>query len=212
MVEAWAQAEDQNKPLLPILPIIVYHGKKTWKKRDLVDYFEGMDSLLIPFIPSFDYILVDMKDLTDEEILSMNAGLLINTLLLFKHYGEKDYIKTFVNRLFSGLEPFIRDNTSRNKISNFVVYLWKTSEIEDEEFSTLLNQLPDPLKRTTMTTYQQIIEKGIAKGKIEGKMEAFDEVIANAFHNGLEIELISSITGLSSEQVRKRIADLGLKK
>ncbi|MDB4285741.1 Rpn family recombination-promoting nuclease/putative transposase [bacterium] len=214
MVEAFFQAIENKEPLQVIIPIIVYHGKQRWKKRRLESYFKDIDPLLLPFIPSFDYLLTDLNELSDEDIMAMNAGLLINTLLLFKHYGEDDYIRTSIQTLFVGTEPFASKAPSRNKIISFLVYLWTTSGIEEEEFSKLLDRLPKMIKNATMTTYQSIIEKGKKEGKKEGKREGFREkenqMISNAIKESLDLEFISRLTGLSVDELKQRIAELGL--
>ncbi|MEM9723268.1 MAG: hypothetical protein AAGA10_28625 [Bacteroidota bacterium] len=61
-----------------------------------------------------------------------------------------------------------------------------------------------------MTTYQQIIQKGKIEGRIEGKIENQNLMITNAFSKGLELSLISEITGLTEEELQDRIKELGL--
>ena len=61
-----------------------------------------------------------------------------------------------------------------------------------------------------MTTYEQIIQKGEARGIQKGKIEKENLMITNAFKKGLDISLISEITGLREEEVKDRIKDLGL--
>jgi len=53
-----------------------------------------------------------------------------------------------------------------------------------------------------MTTYEQILW--------EGKLEHQSMVLTNAYRKGLEIALIAELTGLTTEEVLKRIRELGL--
>jgi len=53
-----------------------------------------------------------------------------------------------------------------------------------------------------MTTYEQILW--------EGKLELQNVVIINAYRKDLEIALIAELTGLTTEEVLKRIRELGL--
>jgi len=53
-----------------------------------------------------------------------------------------------------------------------------------------------------MTTYEQILW--------EGKLEHQSMVIINAYRKDLEIALIAELTGLTTEEVLKRIRELGL--
>ena len=57
MLRIWEQNLSQNEKLTPILPIIIYHGKNEWKKKDLRQYFtenEVLDANLMRFLPQFD--------------------------------------------------------------------------------------------------------------------------------------------------------------
>ncbi|KAA6343205.1 hypothetical protein EZS27_009111, partial [termite gut metagenome] len=46
------------------------------------------------------------------------------------------------------------------------------------------------------------IEKGKMEGKIEGKIERNKEIVLNAHRSALPVETISSITGLSQEEIQ----------
>lgn len=47
------------------------------------------------------------------------------------------------------------------------------------------------------------LEKGMEKGKIEGQMEEKFRIASNALKQGLPLEIISQLTGLSIEEIRK---------
>ena len=55
MLEIWESNLQKKQPLLPIVPIILYHGEKNWKVRPMTTYFKGIDSALYPYIPNFNY-------------------------------------------------------------------------------------------------------------------------------------------------------------
>jgi predicted transposase YdaD len=58
-----------------------------------------------------------------------------------------------------------------------------------------------------MTTYDQLIEKGLQKGKIEGKQEgirvAQREIILKGYDKGLSISFLVSLSGLPKEEVNE---------
>ncbi|MDP5171242.1 MAG: Rpn family recombination-promoting nuclease/putative transposase [Bacteroidia bacterium] len=218
MVEAWEQRIKNKQPLKLIVPIIVYHGKKKWTLRPFHRYFAAVGKEFLPFIPQFDYHLTDLRQWSDEALIDLQAGLLINTFLLFKHHGEDEYLKKSIRTLFISVENYAKDETQRNLILSFFVYLWTTSDLKDKQFIKLIEQLPQDLTKETMTTYEQILHRGELKGelkgkvegKIEGKIEKENLVISNAFANGFSIETIAMLTELSQEEVQARIISLGL--
>jgi predicted transposase/invertase (TIGR01784 family) len=61
-----------------------------------------------------------------------------------------------------------------------------------------------------MSTYDCLIEKGIGKGIEQGIEQKTIDVIKNCVKNGLEIPMISNISGLSEERVMEIIKSLGL--
>ncbi len=51
--------------------------------------------------------------------------------------------------------------------------------------------------------YQEIIAEGEAKGRAEGSQEKAKQIAKNLLNEGMEIELIARVTGLSVEQVEQ---------
>ncbi len=58
----------QCEKLVPVIPVILYHGKEKWKVRRFEEYFEDIDKILYRFIPSFEYMLTDLSAYSNEEI------------------------------------------------------------------------------------------------------------------------------------------------
>ncbi|MDL1968890.1 MAG: Rpn family recombination-promoting nuclease/putative transposase [Deltaproteobacteria bacterium] len=70
MARIWVQAlkEGKARPLPPIIPLVIYHGKVKWKIGlefcNLFDLPEGFEN----FVPNFQYMLCDLSSYSDEEI------------------------------------------------------------------------------------------------------------------------------------------------
>ena len=93
LVETWQEQRKQKQALTPIIPIVVYHGVRKWHKRDLSSYFgKSLPQSLLPYLPHFDYILTNVRALSDEQILELKKGLLINTLLMLKQIWEPQFV------------------------------------------------------------------------------------------------------------------------
>ena len=54
------------------------------------------------------------------------------------------------------------------------------------------------------------IQKGEARGIQKGKIENQNLMITNAFKDGFDISVIARLTGLTEEEVKDRIKELGL--
>lgn len=217
MLEVWEQDRKQKGTLSPIIPIIVYHGKRKWPDRRFQDYFPPLAPSLVEYLPLFSYQLTDLSKWTDEALLQLNADLLINALLLLKHQGDDAYTRKSIKTLFRNTESLLVQTENRNLIVSFFVYLYQTSEIKQEEFSALLHQLPPTTKRVTMTTYESILlagkekgleeglKEGLQKGLQKGKIEKENLIIKNALSKQLPLQLIAELTELSIQEIKQRI-------
>ena len=50
--------------------------------------------------------------------------------------------------------------------------------------------------------YQEILQEGIQEGQQKGRQEGRQEMILKMLQEGVEIELIARVTGLSIEQIQ----------
>ena len=54
-----------------------------------------------------------------------------------------------------------------------------------------------------MSTYDQILQAGIEKGRAEGIEKGIEKTILNAYDNGVSLDLTQLITGESAEKVKE---------
>lgn len=163
MLDAWTeQLHQNNKKLNPIIPILLYHGKQGWKKRDFDSYFgKKLPESILPFLPRFDYIFTHVTDMSDEQILELGTGLLINTFLMLKHIHDPDFIMQNAELIFINLtEP----HSQQDFIVLVLAYFYKNSQLAEEKIKYFIETLPKALNKTAMTTYDLIQNKGIELG------------------------------------------------
>ena len=68
LLKIWEANSKQAERLIPVIPLILYHGKETWKVRRFSDYFEVADEVFYRFIPEFEYLLTDLSGYSNEDI------------------------------------------------------------------------------------------------------------------------------------------------
>ena len=197
LVETWQEQRQQKQHLTPIIPIVVYHGLRKWHKRDLSSYFgKGLPQSFLPFLPRFDYILTNVRALSDEQILELKKGLLINTLLMLKHIWEPQFVLEHPDLIFIHLET--QNLEVRNFVVSLLAYLFKNTEIERETANRFIKHLPTDLNQNAMSTYDMIQAEGIEKGA-ELKER---EVIKNLWAlQEFSLEKIALLSGTSLERV-----------
>ncbi len=156
----------------------------------------GLPPSLLPYLPRFDYILTNVRALSDEQILELKKGLLINALLMLKHIWEPKFVLEHPELIFIHLEP------KNQQVSDFIVsllaYLFKNAEIERETINRFIKHFPDNLNHKAMSTYDMIQAEGIEKG-VELKEREF---IKNLWSfQEFSLEKIALLSGTSLERV-----------
>lgn len=194
-----------------IIPVIYYHGKEVWKQEKNASFFKDFPESLHSFIPEFDRIFIDLKTLSEKEILSisnslMKATLRIHLLRLMKQIEEGEFRRVF--------EEFRTDKYG-NYLGSIIVYSLQNLNISSEEMNTFIDEFPEPIKSETMTIAEQLYRKGVKEGKEQGVQEGLEkgmqlgiekaqfEIIVKSFENGASIDFISSITGLPESKIKE---------
>ena len=215
-LEIWTKQLENKINLTPVIPIVFYHGKTTWKTRSLTEYFPIQKKALERFIPDFDYLLTDLSNATDTELLQIERHFLRNILLVMKHRAETDYFLENPSLIFEYLEG---DTSSQgSKIVQIYVYLLQSTDFTTQQIEAFHNKLNSTVKNITMSGYDVLIRKGKAEGKIEGKAEGIllgeeqkkIQTIKIGYEEGISVSLLAKINECTEEEVIVILKNLGL--
>jgi len=186
----------QTERLMPVIPVILYHGKEEWKARRFREYFEGIDEVFFRFIPEFEYLLTDLSCYSNEEIKEKafrRVSLQIAMLLMrniFDEKGLEDKLKGF----FGIGRHYFEEEDGLRFLESVIRYLYSSTEIEVGKVINTIKEISEKGGEISMTTAAKLIEKG----KIEGKMEGLKEAIE------IGLELKYGVEGLKLlERIRK---------
>jgi len=145
----------QKKKLSPIVPIVIYQGKKRWKIRDLSTYFgKSIPESLLRYLPQFDYHLTHVNALSDEVILALGKSLLVNALFMMKYIRQPDFIIQHPQQIFTGLDE---DGSPEDFFQVLLVYFVKNTELAPAQVREFIEILPKALNKAAMSTYEKII-------------------------------------------------------
>ena len=93
VLKIWdAYLKDNPRANLPVVvPIVVYHGqtKWPWSERLSKSLINVSNEALKPYIPDFEFILVDLSQYSDDELKGI--VMLQAALLLFKYVSHPDF-------------------------------------------------------------------------------------------------------------------------
>lgn len=217
LLEIWDRDVKNKKPLTPVIPIVIYHGKTKWKIREFKTYFKGISKELWRYLPSFSYELTDLSGYSPEDIKKTHAGLLINALLALQFGNSVDFIRKNFRLFFHDENGSLNEASNRNFLQLIIVYLFKNSEFSTAEAKQLLTTISEPIKKDVMNTYEKLLAEGKAEGKaigkaegkaegrMEGRMEGLElkeyEVVKKAFHKNRTASEIADWLDIPVEKV-----------
>lgn len=151
-----------------ILPILIYHGKEKWQDKSFTDLFELPDKQLHEFIPSINYLLINLKQHPDDQLETIEMKILLGMLLLFKHKGDKEYVLKNFQKIFIFVEEDAHGNIIETYTKLFVFYIYQTFNLKTEDVMEIIPELPKPVKEEFISTYDILIKEGYDKGSAEG--------------------------------------------
>lgn len=178
-------SQKRNRPkakkLNPVIPIVVYHGEKGWEVKPIYQDFVGIDHTLRPFVPEFSYLLTDLSEYSESQLMEMESNWVKHAFLALKLSRQQG--------LFNRLEFILKGmsmNPENEPIANFIdliiVYLFQASDLE-EKLLEKIESLDIPLKEKVMTIYDSIYDDAIKKGLKTG----IDKGIAQGRELGREL-------------------------
>jgi len=184
--------QKQGKKRVFVLPIIFYHGQEKWIKTELHQYYGKMDDVFKRFIPTFDYILIDTSELTDEKIKNYKLYELQISLYLFKYIFNKEELKLKFDIFFAQNKQLTKNEEVF--MLTFLEYL--ENNLNKDDMETVFEKVNDYTTsegNIFVENYnKRIREEGMEKEKINNikillvnKILTVDE-IANLFNVTLE--------------------------
>jgi len=210
ITKVWSISIKQTKEPIFVLPIIFYQ---------LQQYFKGIDNNLLKYLPAFDYILIDVSKIPDNEIIeNYDKNISKVSLFLFKYIYRKQELLQKIEQYFTYFNDIQENNNiqENNKKEDFIItfYVYLKNNLSSEDMKTLekkvTNLLPpgnDLLEYFARQNYNRGIEKGIEKGIERGIEKGIEEntykTVVNSIVAGLDNKTIKIITGITFSQIEK---------
>ena len=220
MTEIWREkmkglSKDEVKrkdfKLPAIVPIVTYNGKDKWtvptQFREKVLSYDLFDNRLL----NFEYVLFDVNRF-DKNLLIQKESISSAIFLLDQKVNHQE----FISRLVTIVKAF--DNLSPSEKLELKNWLSRTldNDIRDAAINILDSQKEEVNKMTAniTLTINELKEEAMREGRAEGKAEATlnttIEIAKNMLLEGLNIELIHSVTKLDLNTISKIKSELNI--
>ena len=190
--------------LILILPIVLYHGKQAWNKPKFEDLFGELPAVLKRFLPDFDFIVIDLSQHSDQEILNTDAGLLVNMLLLLRHSFDVEYLVNNFDLIMSGIENYDQDSDYWQFAHSLFVYFFKLLKNNPMEKAAVMEKIQAKrVKKDFYSMYDAIVDEGKIEGKIEGKREATRLLLLRGRWKGASADFLADQSELPFTEVER---------
>ncbi|MEA2012994.1 MAG: Rpn family recombination-promoting nuclease/putative transposase, partial [Verrucomicrobiota bacterium] len=132
----------RSKYLRPILPVVLYQGKKQWNISTKFTEQFGQIDIDTKFFPNFEYCLIDQTDLDDEHLNGLILGKVLQILMHCAHHGDFARMEHKIIDFLSKLPPrpgleirimfmnYIAQTQKRKTVENFIKEIKTHKEME----------------------------------------------------------------------------------
>jgi hypothetical protein len=202
MVQTWTRDSKAKgtKTLLPIIPILFYHGKQPKIHTKLEELFDRQLPLALrDYQPRFLCEVFNLTALPDNAIKGPPEQ---EAALWAMKYArtQTDLALRAIDRLVDTVGEALLKAPGFKDIE---LYLLASAEQTPEAIIDHINTIIRNhfLKEDIVSTAELLIQKGVREGEARGKLEGKLEVAAKLKASGMPNEQIAALCGLSVEQV-----------
>lgn len=186
-----------------VVPIVLYHGKTTWRHKGIIDFYNLAESDLKRFVPNFDFVFINIQSLSNEALLGLSNIYLQSALLAL---GNRSYGRT-LELVENSFSIIYKDTEWTNFLRATIVYLVKKYEISTVDLIKETKKISSEFKNFTMSTYDMLIEEGRLKGVHQGEDKMAKMIVLNLSKHVKDINMISEMTGLPADEIEKIIKE-----
>ncbi len=215
MTQIWDLSVRQRSEFVPILPIVVYHGRAAWRlPHDFASLFK-LSEPLQEFFPDFRYWLIDLSSIDDDDI--KGEVLAQVALLTLKHIFQND-LDASVRAMTPLLIELTRQKTGLQFLETWLRYLAQgTNKIDEQTLKDVVEEvsstggvtMPTLAEIWTERGYQQGLHQGIQQGLHQGFQQGREEGVRDSLLASIEIllEIRFGIDGLRLMPEIRKIHD-----
>ena len=196
--------KEKDYKIPKVLAIVLYTGKKKWKKQGLKDIEEKLEGFTEP---EGEYKLIDVNDFSREELLEDN--LITSKAMLIESSKEKEELYQNIEDVIEKQENLDGDKEENNQqLETLIRY-----ELTGTENENMIRSFIEKIKNgkgdeIDMTNASRIIRREMKRNWNEGNKHGISQgiskgiaIMAKKLKEELPIEKISQLTGLSEQQI-----------
>jgi predicted transposase/invertase (TIGR01784 family) len=183
----WHNDVRQKQSLTLTIPIVLYHGPTRIVKEHPPSLFPDAPLELLPFVPTFDYVLLDIGSIADEHLENLQFLLLRNILLALKHSRNDDFIDSNWKKIIIFAPEAISMSHLLEIFQATAIYMSRTSAIFNRKIKDMDAVLSETEKAAVkpylIQLYEEWREKGISEGIEKGVEKGIEQLLITFIQN-----------------------------
>lgn len=203
-----SQVEQSRYRLMPVIPIVIYHGTEQWEAKPLAELFDKVYEEFTHLVPLIPFFFQNISSLSDEQIFSLGYTFLRAIVLTQKNSHNPQRLFEQLNLIFSTLN----EGAGRNYFSHLFVHIIEVL-ITEYAVNEVFNQINPPMSAEIKSLYDKIIfeaqhegmEKGMERGMEKGVREEKERTVLRMASQDFSIDQIAFSVELPLEEVESII-------
>lgn len=206
MIEIWeGKIDKEGLGEIPvIIPLVIYHDKNEWQvKTKLSDMMNGYNQLpkdVKKYILDYEYLVYDLAEYNDEDIKLEAVTRIIIKFMRDVRHASKEKVVDIITEGFTLLNEIIEKDTVTHYMESCLRYVLSVrNDIEEDELIQIADRISVEGSELVMTIADKLREEGIGIGEKKGIIK----VAQNAIVEGMSVDGIMRITGLTEKEIDK---------
>ena len=214
IIRIWERAIQTNEPIVPIIPLVVYHGQGRWQaSTNFANLYTGPEELR-QYWPSFHYNLLDLARYSDDEIRGM--ALAQAAMLVMKHIFTPS-LRIHLADILKLLVDLEDKQTVAEHFLTVLRYVAASARhlAEDDIIIAVKKALPESGGDIMQTVAEKWFEQGLERGFGQGLEQGLEQGLVQGLTQGkiqslreMIVELLDIRFGTVSEEISMTIASI----
>jgi predicted transposase/invertase (TIGR01784 family) len=202
LVRFWEQQVSAGQlPLPPVMPLVVYHGERSWPYPTTFEALVEIPAALRPYLPHFNYFLSDFSHLSDETIrgeISLRVSLAV-----LRSIFDPD-LQQELDGLIDLIFQLSKQQTGLEYIRTILYYLSEaTDRVSRADLQKALLRQGTQGENVMATIAQEFIQQGIEQGIEQGIKQGVEQGVEKSIRRVLQRRF-----GDVPEEINKQLAGL----
>ncbi|NLD91260.1 MAG: Rpn family recombination-promoting nuclease/putative transposase [Fibrobacter sp.] len=208
LFEFYEEIQKITKPayLNPLFPILIYNGDSEWDAPDRFSDLLHKSSIPKDFLPEFRYFKIAINEISKRDLVKIRNA--VATIFYIENSNAAEIGKNR-KELVSLLSAVLKKHGGV-LVKSIVDRIYQLQRLPptSKTIKTIndLAEVSSMLETRTKQWEERVLEKGIEQGIEQGIEINTIELVKSMKKNGVTIETIRKITGLSMEKIKQILA------